>query len=148
MKDTHNLKLEDQLCFAIYSTSLQITQSYKPLLSELNITYPQFLVLLVLWEQDGVNLKTICGRLRQKPGALTPVIKRLESLGFLRREPSLEDERSIRICLTNEGNALKEKAKAVRDSVASVWTETEDSALFDQLAKLRESLSDDEEVSC
>ena len=87
-------------------------------------------------------------QLRQKPGALTPVIKRLESLGFLRREPSLEDERSIRICLTNEGNALKEQAKAVRDSVASVWTENEDSALFDQLAKLRESLSDDEEVSC
>lgn len=147
MKDTHNLKLEDQLCFAIYSTSLQITQSYKPLLSELNITYPQFLVLLVLWEQDGINLKTICGRLRQKPGALTPVIKRLESLGFLRREPSLEDERSICICLTDEGHELKERATEVRDSVASVWAENKDFALFDQLAKLRESLSDDDVVS-
>lgn len=100
------LPLDDQLCFALYSTSLAMTQIYKPLLEPLGLTYPQYLVMLILWEKEGLGLKDIGEKLGQKSGALTPVIKRLEKDGFLVRTRSEEDERSLVIMLTEKGRDL------------------------------------------
>jgi DNA-binding MarR family transcriptional regulator len=111
------LELDEQLCFALYSTSLAMTKAYKPLLEKLGLTYPQYLVLLVLWEQDGVTVSEIGRRLRLDSGTLTPVLKRLESAGFLLRTRRQSDEREVEIALTPEGAALRADAVSVRESV-------------------------------
>ncbi|SHE36236.1 MarR family winged helix-turn-helix transcriptional regulator [Vibrio gazogenes] len=110
MADNNALLLDNQLCFALYSTSLAMTQMYKPLLEPLGLTYPQYLVLLILWEQDGIGLKDIGERLGQKSGALTPVIKRMEQEGLVNRTRQLHDERSLDVRLTPKGQQLKEEA--------------------------------------
>ncbi len=110
MPDNNALLLDNQLCFALYSTSLAMTQMYKPLLEPLGLTYPQYLVLLILWEQDGIGLKDIGERLGQKSGALTPVIKRMEQEGLVNRTRQLHDERSLDVRLTPKGQQLKEEA--------------------------------------
>lgn len=110
MSDNNALLLDNQLCFALYSTSLAMTQMYKPLLEPLGLTYPQYLVLLILWEQDGIGLKDIGERLGQKSGALTPVIKRMEQEGLVNRTRQLHDERSLSVRLTPKGQQLKAEA--------------------------------------
>lgn len=117
MKTADALLLDQQLCFALYSTSLAMTKLYKPLLEALNITYPQYLVLLVLWEKEGITLKELAQRLHQDPGALTPVVKRLESEGLLQRRRDAQDERNLAIELTDAGRALKAKAVEVNAAV-------------------------------
>lgn len=107
------LRLDNQLCFALYSASLAMTKLYKPLLDELGLTYPQYLVLLVLWEQDGVGVSEIGQRLNLDSGTLTPLLKRLESAGLLSRLRDTEDERRVRVVLTAEGRALKTQARRV-----------------------------------
>lgn len=111
----HNnfLALDSQLCFSLYSASLAMTQTYKPLLDPLGLTYPQYLVMLILWEQDGLQLKEIGARLGQKSGALTPVIKRLESDGRVKRVRDSADERALSIRLTSAGKDLKEQGLQV-----------------------------------
>ena len=99
MKDEDRLKLDQQLCFALYSTSLAMTKVYKPLLEAVGLTYPQYLMMLVLWESDGLTLKELAKRLHQDSGALTPVLKRLEAEGYVTRKRSLQDERNLSICL-------------------------------------------------
>ncbi|MBA9060999.1 DNA-binding MarR family transcriptional regulator [Methylobacterium fujisawaense] len=94
-----------------------MTKSYRPLLERLGLTYPQYLVLLVLWEQDGVTVSEIGRRLRLDSGTLTPVLKRLESAGFLLRTRRQSDEREVEIALTPEGAALRADAVSVRESV-------------------------------
>ncbi|HEY0706340.1 MAG TPA: MarR family transcriptional regulator [Polyangia bacterium] len=111
------LLLDAQLCFALYSTSLAMTKVYKPLLESLGITYPQYLVMLVLWEEDRIPLKTLSERLHQDPGALTPVVKRLEAEGYLRRKRSAEDERNLAIELTEKGRALRHKGTKVNAAI-------------------------------
>ncbi len=107
------LNLSDQMCFAIYSTAHALNRVYKPLLEPLGLTYPQYLVMLVLWEADGLTVKEIGQRLRLDSGTLTPLLKRLQAAGLVRRERDTTDERQVRIGLTDQGRALREKAEAV-----------------------------------
>ncbi|CAM2064368.1 MarR family transcriptional regulator [Sulfidibacter corallicola] len=111
------LHLDQQLCFALYSTSLAVTKMYKPLLESLNITYPQYLVLLVLWEKDGIPLKELARRLHQDPGAMTPIVKRLEGMGLLARRRAAKDERNLAIELTEAGRDLKRQARKVNAEI-------------------------------
>ena len=107
------LKLDHQLCFALYSASLAMTKLYKPLLAELGLTYPQYLVLLVLWEREGLQVSELGTRLFLDSGTLTPLLKRMELAGLVRRARSSDDERRVHIHLTDTGRALKARAAAV-----------------------------------
>jgi DNA-binding MarR family transcriptional regulator len=116
-RETDALLLDNQLCYALYAAAHRMTKSYRPLLERLGLTYPQYLVLLVLWEQDGVTVSEIGRRLRLDSGTLTPVLKRLESAGFLLRTRRQSDEREVEIALTPEGAALRAEAVSVREAV-------------------------------
>ena len=113
------LLLDNQLCFALYSTSLAMTKLYKPLLEVLGLTYPQYLVMLVLWEQDNVSVSTLGERLFLDSGTLTPLLKRMEAAGLLVRTRATEDERRVHIALTPAGHQLKVQAGSVPGSVVS-----------------------------
>ncbi|MFQ3789287.1 MarR family winged helix-turn-helix transcriptional regulator [Halomonas sp. A29] len=104
------LHLDQQLCFALYSTLLGVNKVYRGLLRELDLTYPQYLVMLVLWEQDGLKVTDICERLYLETTTLTPLLKRLESRGLLHRRRSAQDERQVIVTLSEEGRALRQKA--------------------------------------
>lgn len=103
------LKLEDQLCFPIYALSRQVISLYRPYLDELDITYPQYLVLMLLWEHDSLSVKELGERLMLDSGTLTPLLKRLEQKGFVTRERSKEDERIVIAAITKKGGELKNK---------------------------------------
>src|SRR5258707_6329561 len=137
------LLLGNQLCFAVYSTAHAFNRFYKPLLDRLGLTDPQYLVMLVLWERDGVPLKDIGERLFLDSGTLTPLLKRLEAAELLKRTRSTEDERQVLIALTPKGQALKEKARTVPQSIlsASACSVAEVSALKNELVGLRDRLN-------
>ena len=137
------LQLGNQLCFAIYSTAHAFNRVYKPLLDRLGLTYPQYLVMLVLWERDGVPVKDIGERLFLDSGTLTPLLKRLEAAHLLKRTRSAEDERQVLISLTSQGQALREKAKAVPEAIlaASACSLGELSAMKNELIALRDRLN-------
>lgn len=107
------LMLDNQLCFALHSTSLLMTKVYKPLLQALGLTYPQYLAMMVLWEEDGLTVGEISSRLLTDPGSLTPLLKRLEAEGLLSRTRKREDERVVVVELTEAGRALQEKAMGI-----------------------------------
>jgi DNA-binding MarR family transcriptional regulator len=107
------LALDNQFCFALYSASLAMTKAYKPFLDKIGLTYPQYLVMLVLWQQDDILVKTIGEKLFLDSGTLTPLLKRLESSNLIARTRDETDERQVRITLTREGRALKKKAQAI-----------------------------------
>lgn len=111
------LRLDNQLCFALYSTSLMMTKAYKPLLEKIGLTYPQYLVMLILWQQDGIGLKDIGEQLFIDSGALTPVIKRMEAMGLLTRIRPAHNERSLEISLTAQGQQLKVAATEVNQQI-------------------------------
>ena len=113
------LLLDNQLCFALYSASLAMTKLYKPLLEELGLTYPQYLVMLVLWEADGVMVSEIGHRLSLDSGTLTPLLKRLEAAGLISRMRDVQDERRVHIHLTQAGRKLKTRAAKVPACVAA-----------------------------
>lgn len=117
MSTYDKLKLENQLCFSVYAVSRAITKLYRPLLEELDITYPQYLVMLVLWENETLSLKDLGKKLYLDSGTLTPLLKRLESMGLVMRKRSLEDERLLNVSLTEKGFQLKEKAKSIPDCI-------------------------------
>ncbi|QHF43916.1 MarR family transcriptional regulator [Pseudomonas sp. S35] len=108
-----SLMLNNQLCFALHSTSLLMTKVYKPLLQALGLTYPQYLAMMVLWEEDSLTVGEISSRLLTDPGSLTPLLKRLEAEGLLSRTRSREDERVVVVELTEAGRALQENAMGV-----------------------------------
>lgn len=137
-----NLHLEDQLCFAVYSAAHAFTRFYKPLLDELGITYPQYLVLLVLWESDGLPVSRIGERLGLDSGTLTPLLKRMEAAGLVRRQRSAEDERQVLVSLTDAGQAQRQVAEGfpLRVLNASQCTAEEIGALHHALIALRQSL--------
>ena len=108
-----SLMLDNQLCFALHSTSLLMTKVYKPLLQALGLTYPQYLAMMVLWEEDGLTVGEISSRLLTDPGSLTPLLKRLEAEGLLSRTRSREDERVVVVELTDTGRALQDKAMGI-----------------------------------
>lgn len=107
------LALENQFCFALYSASHAMTKTYKPMLDQLGLTYPQYLVMLVLWEQDGILVKDIGARLFLDSGTLTPLLKRLEANGLLRRQRDTHDERQVRIVLSDTGRDLRSRAEQI-----------------------------------
>lgn len=111
------LRLDSQLCFAIYACSRSLTRLYRPLLSRLGITYPQYLVLLVLWENNPQSVTQLGDRLFLDSGTLTPLLKRMEGIGLVERIRSREDERKVLIRLTEKGEALKEKAFEVPEKL-------------------------------
>jgi len=137
------LLLGNQLCFAVYSTAHAFNRAYKPLLDRLGLTYPQYLVMLVLWERDGVPVKDIGERLLLDSGTLTPLLKRLEAAELVKRSRSTEDERQVLIALTPRGQALKEKARAVPQAIlaASACSIAELSAMKNELVTLRDRLN-------
>ncbi|WP_350431578.1 MarR family transcriptional regulator [Shewanella sp. H8] len=142
MKNDKPMLLENQLCFAVYSTSLAISQLYKPLLDSIGLTYTQYLVMLVLWEQDGLSLKTLASKLGQQSGALTPVIKRLESDGLLKRIRAPKDERVLCMQLTDKGHQLESRAIQIHDCIIQQCgiDQCELSALKQQLDQFRRKL--------
>lgn len=104
------LRLEDQLCFALYSTSRAITKQYKILLEEIGVTYPQYLALIVLWQQDGILIQELASALELEPATTTPLVQRLEKLDLVTRQRSSEDERRVHIFLTEKGRQHYKKA--------------------------------------
>lgn len=116
MKDS--LKLENQLCFVIYALSREITKMYRPILDTLGLTYTQFLVMIVLWEKDGIALRKLGQKLNLDSGTLTPLLKKLENEGLIIRRRDDKDERNLIIHLTKAGQELMNKAEDVPGSVA------------------------------
>lgn len=108
-----SLKLEDQLCFPVYALSRQFTALYRPYLDKLDLTYPQYLVMLILWETENVSIKEIGAKLLLDTGTLTPLLKRLEEKNFLARTRSENDERVVLVTLTENGAALKLSATGI-----------------------------------
>jgi MarR family transcriptional regulator, organic hydroperoxide resistance regulator len=137
------LLLGNQLCFAVYSTAHAFNRFYKPLLDRLGLTYPQYLVMLVLWEQDGMSVKEIGERLFLDSGTLTPLLKRMETAGLLKRTRSSEDERQVIVALTPQGEGLKEKARSLPLSIlaASQCSVAELVALKNEVEALRDKLN-------
>ena len=136
------LQLDNQLCFALYSTSLAMTKLYKPLLDELGLTYPQYLAMLVLWEKDGLMVSELGERLYLDSGTLTPLLKRLEASGLVSRLRDAADERRVHITLTPAGRKLKALAAKIPGCIltASQCSMPELVALTQQVQALRERL--------
>lgn len=108
-----SLLLDEQLCFALYAAQRAVTAAYRPLLDELGLTYPQYLVLLVLWERGETTVKALAEALRLDYGTVSPLLKRLEAAGLVRRERSARDERSVLVACTGRAEELKERATRV-----------------------------------
>ena len=136
------LALDKQLCFALYSASLAMTKVYKPLLAPLGLTYPQYLVMLALWEHDGQSVSALGDRLALDSGTLTPLLKRLEAAGLVERRRDETDERSVRIFLTRAGRALQKKARDIPLQIlnASGQKPAELMALRARLSEVRDDL--------
>ncbi len=113
------LKLENQLCFPVYAASRLIIREYQPLLDDLGITYPQYLVLMVLWEADGLPVNEIAQKLLLNTNTVTPLLKRMEAQGLLTRQRSAEDERQVIIKLTPQGKALREEAASIPEKLVA-----------------------------
>jgi DNA-binding MarR family transcriptional regulator len=138
-----DLELEKQVCFALYAASRALTNLYRPVLDALGITYPQYLVLMVLWERGTVTVKQLGAALDLDSGTLSPLVKRLESAGFVRRERSAEDERSVLVHLTGAGAELRGRARGVPRKVAGATGMTTDEldALRQNLVRLTETVT-------
>lgn len=136
------LRLDHQLCFALYSTSLAMTKLYKPLLDPLGLTYPQYLAMLVLWEGDAITVSELGHRLHLDSGTLTPLLKRLEAAGLVERQRDQADERRVRLQLTPAGRALRSRAAKVPPQVASAaaCSQEEVNALTHRLHQLRSQI--------
>jgi DNA-binding MarR family transcriptional regulator len=136
-------RLDRQLCFALYSGSLVMTKLYKPVLGALGLTYPQYLVMLVLWETDSIGVGELGERLYLDSGTLTPLLKRMQAAGLLTRERAPDDERRVIVSLTPGGRALRRKAESVPMQVACATgcKLTELSELTAQLQALRANVS-------
>ena len=137
------LRLDNQICFAIYSAAHAFNRVYKPVLDLLGLTYPQYLAMLVLWERDGLAVKEIGERLFLDSGTLTPLLKRLEQAGLVKRTRSSEDERQVLIALTAQGLALRDKAHSVPMSIlaASECSVAELTSVKNKIVALRDRLN-------
>ncbi len=141
--DTDWLLLDRQLCFALYSASLAMTKLYKPLLEPLGLTYPQYLVMLALWEQDGVTVGQLGERVALDSGTLTPLLKRLEAAGLVQRLRDSADERRVLLQLSAAGRRLRTRAERVPQAIAAAsgCALSEISSLTRQLQALRQRLA-------
>lgn len=129
------LALDNQLCFALYAASRAIVQLYQPLLNALGLTYPQYLVMLALWEREPITVKELGLALHLDSGTLSPLVKRLEAAGLAARQRRPEDERSVEVALTDAGRALRARARTVPRRIAAAT-----GLSLDQLVTLREDL--------
>jgi DNA-binding MarR family transcriptional regulator len=132
------LKLENQVCFPIYAASRLVTRLYQPYFDKLDITYPQYLVFLLLWEKDNRNVSDISHCLYLESSTLTPLLKRMEAKGYIKRKRSAEDERSVFIQLTAKGKKLEEKASAIPMQIVSKM-QTEEISV-DEILKMKDTL--------
>ena len=126
MDDFDNLKLGNQLCFAVYSAAHAFNAAYKPFLEPLGLTYPQYLVLMVLWEEDGLMVREIGERLNLDSGTLTPMLKRLQAAGFVTRKRDAKDERQVRIQLTQKARDARPTALEARRAVVCALGDSEE----------------------
>lgn len=118
MSNFENLLLKNQLCFALYAATNAITRSYRNRLHHIGLTYPQYLVMMVLWEKDGVTVKNLAERLYLDSATITPLLKRLESMGFVHRKRNTSDERVVNIYLSEKGREIESAVAQVQTSVA------------------------------
>jgi DNA-binding MarR family transcriptional regulator len=134
--------LDAQLCFSLYATTIAINRAYKPMLDSLGITYPQYLVLSTLWEEDGRTIGGVAERLALEPSTITPLVKRLEQAGLVDRHRNPKDERQVRVRLTGKGRALRTDTACLTDTLLarSGLTVPEMIALNGQVRALREAL--------
>ncbi|PRY35214.1 MarR family winged helix-turn-helix transcriptional regulator [Umezawaea tangerina] len=123
--------VDDLVCFALYAASRAVTAAYRPLLQDLGLTYPQYLVMLALWDRESMPVKDLGDTLQLDYGTLTPLLKRLESAGLVTRQRRADDERSVQVGLTPEGSALREAARDVPASIGAAMGMPE--AEIDQL---------------
>jgi DNA-binding MarR family transcriptional regulator len=139
--DAPSLLLDEQLCFAVYSTSLAMNKVYRKLLTPLGLTYPQYLVMMVLWERDSLSVSEIGARLFLDSATLTPLLKRMEAAGFIDRIRATNDERQVIVTLTDAGRTLKEHAASVPQAAfcKARCTREELTKIKQQLEALRES---------
>lgn len=133
---TDFLKLENQVCFPVYALSRQITAIYRPFLDKLGLTYPQYLVMMVVWQYKTITVKELGDMLLLDSGTLTPLLKRMENNGLLTRSRSTKDERVVDITISEKGEALKTPAKSIPPKIKE-YLETDD----EQLALLRDQLN-------
>ena len=110
-------EMRDQLCFSVYSTAIAINRLYKPMLDPLGLTYPQYLVLGALWQADGQSIGSIADRLALEPSTITPLVKRLESAGFVTRNRNSADERQVHVRLTDKGRAVRDKTHCLKNAM-------------------------------
>lgn len=138
MNEYNCLKLENQLCFPLYACSKEIIKRYKPYLNEIDLTYTQYIVMMVLWEKEEINIKTLGERLYLDSGTLTPLLKKLETKGYIKRDRLETDERNLNLVITEKGKKLKEKAKGITEKIAPCinLTEQEVLKLYDMLYKI------------
>ncbi len=136
------LKLENQLCFPLYACSHEITKRYKPFLDAIDLTYTQYIAMMVMWEKENISVKVLGEYLHLDSGTLTPLLKRLESKGFVKRERSSQDERSVNVLLTKEGRALEKKAECIPGQIGECvsLSPQDGEQLYDLLYKLLENL--------
>jgi DNA-binding MarR family transcriptional regulator len=130
-----NMELGNQICFALYSTTHALTRAYRPILEELDLTYLQYIVMMVLWEQDGLTVKEIGQRLHLDSGTLTPLLKRLEANALVHRQRGTSDERQVNINLTVQGKALYDKARGIPAKMLCAMGQS-----VDQLTELKHDL--------
>jgi DNA-binding MarR family transcriptional regulator len=122
------MPIDQQLCFALYSASRAMTAAYRPVLTEMNLTYPQYLVMLVLWEEERVTVGRLGERLQLDSGTLSPLLKRLEGNGFVRRERSRDDERLVEVTLTPVGRRLEDRAQCIPEELGRATGMTQQQA--------------------
>lgn len=140
MKTAESMKLDSQLCFPLYAAARKVVNLYTPYLKPLGITYTQYIMFLVLWEEDSVKVSDLCRRLRLDTGTVTPMLKNTEKQGLIKRTRSEEDERVVVVTLTEEGKALYSKAKDIPEKVGSCVRLSKEDAV--QLYKILYSLLD------
>ena len=135
-----SVALDDQLCFALYAASRAVTARYRPMLEEIGLTYPQYLVMMLLWEDDHQTVGQLGARLSLDSGTLSPLLKRLTAAGLVTRHRRVEDERSVSIALTDQGRALRERALPISESmIGTIGFDTEE---FRDLIKRLRLLTD------
>lgn len=132
------IRLKNQLCFPLYAVSNLITRKYKPLLDKLDLTYTQYIVMMVLWEERQVNEKFLCDTLGLKSNTVTPLLKKLEEKGYIQKEKAKDDERNLVITLTDAGDKLQDKALCVPETMAKEFHLTQEEAknLYTTLYKI------------
>lgn len=141
-KNSDTLKLENQLCFPLYACSKEIVRRYKPYLDKIDLTYTQYITMMVMWEVKQINVKELGEKLYLDSGTLTPLLKKLESKDYVKRERSKHDERNLIVTITEKGETLKSKAVDIPEKVSACMTLSEDKAkaLYSVLYEILDSM--------